>query len=277
MSPTSPLSFARVNGVNIHHKLFTPPGGGDDGRPVIVLINSLGTDFRIWNTVIEAIENDWRILAYDKRGHGLSQAKPFPYAMDDHVDDLLGLLDHLGIDRVVVAGVSVGGMISLGLLARAPGRVAGAMLCDTGHRIGTRELWDTRIETAMEQGLHPLAQGTLERWFPEPFREQYPEQLVGWRAMLTRTTAAGYAGTSAAIRDADFTEAAGHVAVPVLCITGEHDMATPTELGRELAGLIPGAEFAQVDGAGHLPMIDQSAQLIELMGGFLKKFESGAA
>lgn len=113
MSSNPPLTFARVNGHNLHYARTQPPSGGDgaDGQetPTLVFINSLGTDFRIWNTVIEAFADTWPTLAYDKRGHGLSDAGTYPYSMDDHVEDLLGLLDHLSIDRIVLVGVSVGG------------------------------------------------------------------------------------------------------------------------------------------------------------------------
>lgn len=157
------------------------------------------------------------------------------------------------------------------MLKRAPGRALAAVLCDTGHKIGVRAMWDERIETARTQGIEPLADGVLERWFPQSFREGEPEQLAGWRAMLTRTTGTGYAGTSAAIRDTDFTDFVGTISVPVLCITGSHDLATPPDLGRDLASRIPASQFALVEGAGHLPMIDHPDQLIALIREFLTR------
>ena len=275
MTSSPPLTFARVNGVNIHYALREPAGGSAD-RPALVFINSLGTDFRIWNAVAGAFADKWTIVLHDKRGHGLSELTPFPYAMDDHVGDVLALLDHLGVQSFIPVGVSVGGMISMGLLHRAPERIPAAVLCDTGHRIGTNEIWDARIDTALNKGIEPMADAVMERWFPQHYRESHPAELAGWRAMLTRGPAEGYAGTSAALREADYTGTVPDISVPVLCITGENDLATPPELGKALAGLIPGAEYAQVDGSGHLPMIDNAGAVIDLLKPFLARTSAGA-
>lgn len=270
MTSSPPLTFARVNGVNIHYALREPAGGAG-GKPALVFINSLGTDFRIWNMVATAFAKDWQMVLHDKRGHGLSELKPFPYEMDDHVGDVLGLLDHLGIQKFIPIGVSVGGMISMGLLHRAPGRIAAAVLCDTGHKIGTNEIWDPRIETALKKGIEPMADAVMERWFPQHYRDANPDQLAGWRNMLTRIPAEGYAGTCAALRAADYTSSVPDIKVPVLCITGENDLSTPPTLGRELAGLIRGAEYAEVPGSGHLPMIDNADVVISLLKTFLDR------
>src|SRR5690606_24422854 len=103
------MAFARVNGVVLHHEVRGP-----EGAPTVVFSNSLGTDFRIWNEVAEALSGEYRILLYDKRGHGLSDATPAPYSMSDHVDDLSALMEHVGIDRAVIVGLSVGGLIAQG-------------------------------------------------------------------------------------------------------------------------------------------------------------------
>ena len=153
----------------------------------------------------------------------------------------------------------------------SPARIPAAVLCDTGHKIGTLELWETPIATALNDGIEPMADAILERWFPQHFHAAHPEQLAGWRAMVTRTPGHGYAGTSAALRDADYTSTVTEIGVPVLCLGGEYDLSTPPALMRELTALIPGASFAQVDGAGHLPMIDRPEAVIELIGGFLAR------
>ena len=279
MTETSPLDFAAVNGVVLHHRLSHPPDAQareDAGqRPALVFINSLGTDLRLWNAVHARLAQRWRILAYDKRGHGLSSCPPAPYTMDDHVADAVALVEHLGLDRVVPIGISVGGLIAQGLWAALPDRIAALVLCCTGRRIGTPELWNARIATAQDKGVEPLADAVLERWFPDDWRSANEAALAGWRAMLTRTPGEGYAGTSAAIRDANYTATARSVTVPTLCVAGEHDKATPPELVYELADLVPGAERVEMPGSGHLPPIDNAVRMHEAIAAFLSRAVEG--
>ena len=138
---------------------------GPEDAPVMVFVNSLGTDLRVWDRVVAQLAGRFRFLRYDKRGHGLSETTPAPYLMDDHIGDLIGLLDALGIGEAIVVGVSVGGMIAQGLAARRPKRVRGLVLCDTAHRIGPEEMWDQRIRAIQEGGIEALVDAILERWF----------------------------------------------------------------------------------------------------------------
>ena len=141
----------------------------------------------------------------------------------------------------------------------------GLVLCDTAHKIGNDDLWNERIAAVEAQGIAAIAEGILERWFTAALRSGDAAALAGWRNMLTRTPAAGYAGTSAAIRDTDFTAAAAAIAVPTLCLVGEEDGATPPALVGELAALIPGARCEVIAGAGHLPCIEQPSVVAELI------------
>lgn len=252
--------------INDHHLHYRRSGSPD--APLIVFANSLGTDLRIWDGVVERLGGRIQSLCYDKRGHGLSDAPPPPYALDDHIDDLAGLLDHLRVASAMICGVSVGGMIAMGLAARRPTAVRGLILCDTGHRIGSDALWNQRIAQIQEYGIESIADGILERWFSAGFRRANPAAVRGWRNMLVRTPAEGYIGTCAALRDADLTEAAGQLRMPVRCLGGTEDGATPPELVRSMSDLIPGSRFKLVAGAGHLPCIeapDEIAAVIEEM------------
>lgn len=245
------MQFARLNGVVLHHAIEGP-----EAAPTLVFSNSLGTDFRIWDRVLAHLDGQYRTVRYDKRGHGLSEVGPEPYSIERHVADLSALLDHLKITRAVVVGLSVGGMIAQGLTDERPDVVAGLVLSDTGHKIGTHDMWDARMAAIQEGGIASLSEAILERWFSARFRAERDEELAGWRAMLTRTPIAGYLGTCAAIRNADFTEVARAISVPTLAICGSEDGATPPDLVRELAELVPGARFELVEGAGHLPCIE---------------------
>ncbi|MEX0344487.1 MAG: 3-oxoadipate enol-lactonase [Rhizobiaceae bacterium] len=260
------MVFERVNGIVLHYE-----DRGDATKPVIVFSNSLGTDFRIWDGVIDRLGGGIRTIRYDKRGHGLSEATPAPYAMTDHVNDLAALLDHLGVSGAAIIGLSVGGMIAQGLAALRPDLVSSLVLSDTAHKIGTAEMWDERISAIRSGGFAALADTIMERWFTPEFRSPDNPDFVGYLGMLTSTNADGYTGTCAAIRDCDLTESTRALAIPALCIVGDQDGSTPPELVRSTAELIDGARFEVVAGAGHLPCIEQPAATTVLINDFLKQ------
>lgn len=262
----NPLHFIQAGNVVLHCAVSGP----DDG-PALVFANSLGTDFRIWNSVSDRLSGRFRTIRYDKRGHGLSEVTAGPYRMDDHVDDLVALLDALSVDKAIICGVSVGGMIAQGLAARLPGRVGGLVLCDTAVKIGPAEMWDARIDAIGKGGIETLADPIMERWLSGQYRRDRPADTAGWRNMLIRTPVDGYVGTCAAIRDADFTEDARAIGVPTLVICGSEDGATTPDLVRATASLIPGARFALIDGAGHLPCIECPDDVAGLIEGFAKE------
>jgi 3-oxoadipate enol-lactonase len=264
------MDFKALNGVVLHVQDLGPAE-----RPVLVFSNSLGTDFRIWNDVVARLGDQFRIVLYDKRGHGLSELGETPYRIADHVADLAALLDELAIEGAIVCGLSVGGLVAQGLYASRPELVSGLILSDTAHKIGSAALWNERMAAIEKGGIASIAEAILERWFSRDLRENDPAALAGWRAMLTRTPEAGYLGTCAAIRDADFTEEAGWIAVPTLCIVGDQDGATPPELVLQTADLIPGARYQVIAGAGHLPCIERPAEVARLIEGFA--LENGLA
>lgn len=265
------VPFVTIGNVTLHHR-HRPANG--NARP-IVFINSLGTDFRIWDEVASALGGEMPLLVYDKRGHGLSDIGSGIRSIDDHADDLSGLIDHFGLDKVVLCGLSVGGQIAQGLYARRPDIVEALILCDTAHKIGTVDSWNARIATVEREGIQAVAEGVLKVWFTPAFHSARAAELAGCRNMLTRQTLAGYIGTCAAVRDADFTEAARRIAVPTLCIVGAHDGSTPPELVRSLADLIPGARFEVIRNAGHIPCIEQPDLMVDLIRDFLASLPSG--
>lgn len=259
------MTFARVNGVVLHFE-----DRGADNRPAVVFSNSLGTDFRIWNGVAEQLDDGFRIIRYDKRGHGLSEATLPPCRMTDHVGDLAALLDHLEVSNASIVGLSVGGMIAQGLAALRPDLAAALVLCDTAHKIGPAEMWNERISAIGSGGIASLTDAIMERWFTPGYRSPDNPDFTGYVAMLTRTSVDGYVGTCAAIRDCDLTESTRALAVPALCIVGDQDGSTPPELVRSTAELIEGARFEIVEGAGHLPCVEQPERTADLIRDFLE-------
>ena len=247
-------SFVRANG-RLHHYFHRQ---GTQGRAV-VFVNSLGTDLRIWDEVIDRLPADVPVLSYDKSGHGLSSLGAA--SIEDFTADLSALMDALDIGNALICGVSVGGMITQALADTRPDIVAGTVLCNTGYRIGSTESWSDRITALDKGGIEPMADAVLERWFSPGFRHNRPDLLAGYRMMLTRTPFAGYRAACQAIRDADLESRARRVACPTLCIAGEADLATPPEVVNALARAIPGARSKCYAGVGHLPCIEASDRL----------------
>jgi 3-oxoadipate enol-lactonase len=265
------MQFTDIGGVTLHYE----HRAGGPGKPLIVFANSLGTDFRIWREVADDLAADFSTLCYDMRGHGLSGLGSPPYAIADHVADLSGLLDFVGARDVIVCGLSVGGLVAQGLYAIRPEIVRALILCDTAHKIGTAESWNARIDAVRRNGIDSLAESILKLWFTPSFHAEKPTLLAGCRAMLARQPVEGYAGTCAAVRDADHTEAVGRIEVPTLCLVGDQDGSTPPPLVRSMADLIPGAEFAVIENAGHIPCVEQPAQLVARMREFLARKRLG--
>lgn len=264
------MSFLRTNGLVLHYRVHGPVGA-----PVLVLANSLGTDARIWDAVIDQLGGRYRIVSYDKRGHGLSSAPGGDYRLDDLVEDLRGLIEYLGIGRFALAGVSVGGLIAQRYALLWPGQLAALVLCDTAARIGDDALWAQRIGSVRADGLGAIADAVMARWFTDSFRAEHPDELAGWQAMFERMPVNGYVGTCAALRDADLRDAIGGIDVPTLVVVGDQDRSTPPDLVRGTAAAIAGARFAVIANAGHIPSIEQPQALAALVAGFLSEVGHG--
>ena len=246
------MPFIAVNNV-VHY--YTVEGA--DNAPALVFSNSLGSDYRIWEPVLPYLRAKFRIIRYDQRGHGLSDATPAPYAISDLVDDLAGLLDRLHIDNAFICGLSVGGMIAQGLAATYPRRARALVLCDTAMQIGPASMWDERIAAIQKGGIGVLTDPIMERWFTRAFRDGRVTELSGYINMLERTPLEGYIGTCCAIRDADLREAAAAISRPTLVLCGDQDLATPPDLARELAEAVAGAKFSLIEGAAHISCVEQ--------------------
>jgi 3-oxoadipate enol-lactonase len=262
------MQTALINGMSLHYRDEGPRNG-----PTIVFVNSLGTDFRIWDDVVAAFP-DHRVIRYDKRGHGLSDAPPAPYSIDDHAADLAAILDFLAVKRAALVGLSVGGMIVTRIATLHPERVSVLVLCDTAHKIGTEDLWNQRIAAVRQGGIAAVSEVVLQRWFSERFRNTETARFQVYRNMLERMPVDGYAGTCAALRDADNTELVKKLTLPVLLLVGSNDGSTPPDLVRSTHELLPGSEFVVLEGPGHIPCVEAPEETAHLIRSFLSR--SGA-
>ena len=235
-----------------HHRF-----DGPEDAPVLVMSNSLATTYEMWDPQLPALTEDFRVLRYDRRGHGRSDVPAGPYRVDDLGGDLLELLDSLGLERVSLCGLSIGGVDTMWLSANPPDRVDRLVLCCTAAKLGTPEMWEERAATARGQGVDALADATLERWFSPAYHASEPRAVAHYREMVAATPPEGYAGCCAALAEWDFRARLGEIRAPTLVVAGEDDPATPPDLGREIADGVPGARLHVFPGARHLVNIEQ--------------------
>jgi 3-oxoadipate enol-lactonase len=246
---------------------------GAAGKPALLFANSLGSDLRIWDDVAARLAESYHLIRYDLRGHGLSEAPMPPYSAADLAGDVVAILDQLNISQAIVCGVSVGGLIAQAVAINYPERVRALVLCDTGAKIATAEAWQQRIDKVRADGVDSLVQMTMERWFSAGFRARCPADVRGYSLMLRQSSANGYIGVCAALRDTDFRAAVAQIKQPTLVLCGAEDIATPPEMGRELAGLIPSAQFSLIENAAHLPGVEQPGAVAKRMVQFFQEVQ----
>lgn len=263
------MQFTALGNVTLHYKVEGP----DDGAP-LVFVNSLGTDLRIWDGIASHLTDKYRRrnllrVRYDKRGHGLSDSPPGPYSLADERADLAGLLQYLGISNPIVVGVSVGGMIAVDYAAHHP--VRALVVCDSALRFATAEFWNERSAAIRQEGMAAVAPRLAPRWFAPDFAEREPATYQGYVNMLARTPDDGYMATCDLLAREDVIEQAGAVQAPALVVGGAQDASSPPELVQALAEALPDAQFELIEGAGHLPCVEQPAALAQTMAAFLGK------
>ena len=253
-----------ADGVRLHYEVEGP-----EGVPPVLFSNSLGTRLEMWDSQVSALGERFRVIRYDSRGHGRSDAPAGDYTIQQLAEDAVALLDGLGVEEAHFCGLSKGGMVGQVLGARYGQRITSLMLCSTACHMPGVELWEGRIRTAREQGMGPLADQVVERWFTEPFRRSGDPTVEQVRRMILETPAEGYAGCCAAIRDMDLREVIGTIKAPALIVVGADDPATPPEKAHEIAGLVSHARVEVLDQAAHLLNLEQPVAFNDLLVRFL--------
>jgi 3-oxoadipate enol-lactonase len=243
---------------------------GKDGAPILLLSNSLGTNMDMWEPQMEAFTRDFRVLRYDSRGHGASASPPGGYSIDRLGSDAIELLDALAIQTVDFCGLSLGGMVGQWLGIRVPSRIRRLVLANSSGYMGPPFAWDTRIASVLTDGMAPLTEASVKRWFTAAFAETAAQAIAPIRDMLQATVPQGYAGCCAAIRDMDMRRTATLIDRPTLVIGGTLDPATPPPHSAALAAAIPDARLRMLT-AAHLSNVEQP----ELFGTLVVDFLTG--
>jgi 3-oxoadipate enol-lactonase len=232
---------------DLHHKLDGPT----EAR-VLVLSNSIGTDMSMWDGLMPELTDRFRVLRYDQRGHGGSPAPPGPYSIADLGGDVVTLLDRLGLERVSFCGVSLGGMTGMWLALNAPERVDRLGLLCTSPYLPPREGWLERAARVRADGMEPLVEASLERWFTPELAARSPGTVERARQALRAVRPEGYAGCCDAIAGHDVRAQLERIRAPTLVVATVDDPSTPPEHGREIAEGIDGAELVMFDHGRHL-------------------------
>lgn len=261
----APSDFVEANGVRIRYSL-----AGDPAAPVVLFSNSLATSLEMWDRQAAALAGRYRVLRYDTRGHGLSEAPPGPYDFERLAADARGLLDALGIGHAVFVGLSLGGMIAQVAGATWPDRFPALVLCDTAMTMDAK-VWQQRIALVTREGLDPVVEPSLGRWFTPGFAAANPAVMDEMRGIIRQTSVAGFLGCAAAIRDMDLKPTTATIRQPTLVICGADDPSTPPAEARAIQAAIPGATLELIADAAHLPNVQQPAVFNELLGGFLAR------
>ena len=235
--------------------------------PPLVLLHALGTNLTIWDQVVLHLPPALRVLRFDHRGHGASDAPPAPYTMGALIRDAERLMDHFALRDAVVVGLSLGGLVAQGLAVKRLDLVRAMVLSNTAAKIGTPELWAGRIAEVRKDGFTVYAEGAMQRMFGRNHAQIAGLDRV--RAMLIQTPVEGWTGCAAAIAGADFYTPTASLGLPTLAIAGANDGTTPPDLVRETADLIKGSRFEIIRGAGHLPMVEKPEVYAGLLTDFL--------
>jgi 3-oxoadipate enol-lactonase len=256
----------KANGADIAYRFDGPEDG-----PVVMLSNSLASNYGMWDAQIPALTSKYRVLRYDQRGHGGSEATDPPYSFDMLLDDAVGLLDALGIEKVHFCGLSMGGMTGQLFGAKYPERLRSLTLCDTASQMPDPTVWEDRIKMARGDGMAALAPSTLERWFTAPYRAKAPKEVARIEAMIANTPVEGFAGCCKAIEAMNQTHLLAGIKTPTLIVVGADDPSTTVAHSEVIHNEIRGSKLVVLDNAAHLSNIEQADGFNTALRAFIDK------
>ncbi len=242
---------------------------GNTDAPALMLSNSLGTNLHMWDDQADEFAKHFRLIRYDRRGHGKSGVPQGPYSMERFGRDVLAVLDALGVKKTHWCGLSMGGMVGQWLGANAPDRIDKLVLSNTHSHYADKSPWNDRIKTVREKGLEAMVEGNMQRWFTDGFRRRSPGVIERMKSLFVGTDPKGYIACCEAIRDMDFRESNPRIEAPTLVIVGSQDAATPPEAGEAIAKQIKGARVVSFD-AAHISNMEQPKAYTEAVLNFLR-------
>jgi 3-oxoadipate enol-lactonase len=255
----------KANGITFNCEV-----GGADNAPWLIFSNSLATNLHMWDRQAADLADRFRILRYDQRGHGQTEATAGRYSFDTLIADVIGLMDALGVERAHWCGVSMGCATGMGLVQKHPARFGHMVLCDNPGRSSpeTHRQWEERIAVAQRDGMPALLESTMQRWFPPETLKANPPHMDIIRRMILATPVDGFIGCSAALGDHDFRPLMPKVKNPVLYMCGEKDGPNAAAM-KVMQAELPGSQYIVLPGAGHISNMDQPAMFTAALRNFL--------
>ncbi len=257
--------------VTLNTKLDAAKSGAPDA-PVIILSNSLGTNLAMWDGQIELLTRKYRVLRYDKRGHGGSSTPQGPYEFTaDLVADVIGIMDAYDIARADWLGISMGAMTGMGLAIHHPERF-GKLIASSGMALTPPEAaprWDARIDAIKAGGIAAIVDGVLPIWFCESWRAANAPALAQYREMILSHDPAGYIACCEAIKTMNYWDDLPNIRNEMLFVVGSEDQGAAPDVVRDMAARTPGAGFVEIAGAAHIPNVDAKAEFDAAISGFL--------
>lgn len=268
--PGEPMKI-KANGININYEI---EGEG----PLVTMSHSLACNLHMWDDQMAVLRKKFRVLRFDTRGHGQSDAPAGEYTLEQLADDAKGLLDALKIKQTHWVGLSMGGMIAQAFALKHPGVLQSVVLADTTSRRppDAAKMWGDRIATAKEKGMGALVDSTLARWFTEPYRNSRKDVMERIAKDIRGTPVNGFVGCCHAISKVDYLDRLKEIRIPALVMVGEHDHGTPPEAARAIQQNLPGSELKIIPSAAHLSSIEQSKIFNDAMVGFLDRVSKRA-
>ena len=257
---------ARTNGIDT---FYTIAGDG----PWLVLSHSLGCDISMWDDQMDVLTKHYKVLRYDTRGHGKSGAPAGAYTLDMLADDLKALLDTVGVSQCHFAGLSMGGMIGQTFALKYPGVLKTLVLADTTSSYPPEaiSLWEARIKIVQEKGMAGVVDGTLQRWFTDPFRQANPDIMKRMAALIENTPPIGYIGCCHAIPKINTTARLKDITTPMMIVVGEQDGGTPLAMSEAMFKARPQSDFYVIKDASHISNVEKPAAFTHVLTTFLAK------
>ncbi len=257
-----------ANGVRFHYEV-----AGPDDAPWVTLSHALANNLTLWDDVAASLSKRYRVLRYDHRGHGDTEAVPGPYSFPMLIEDVIGIWDALNVDRSHWVGLSIGGMIGYGLAIEHPQRLLSLVACDSRPDAPPdyQAYFQSRIDKAREKGMEGVVESTIERWFTPETREQGPPALDKVRQMIRTTNPIGHEGCCEALKTLSFGPRLHEISVPTLILGGAKDKGAPPEVLAEAAAKIGGAEHVVIPNAGHITALENPDAFLAALQTFLSK------